>query len=207
MKRNLVLILTLVLSIVFVTAGCDQIKRILGPGAPGPADSGPGGLTPGTTPGQPGPGSDMTMPGIYPQRQLECCTITDFKAGIITEGPDGDITVRETFDIQYIPSTYLGIYFNYNSKTGKPIQYREEEFFPYPPQDWSIWEGIDGSYRTFPEENRAVYMTVLTPVSDKLVSTWGFNPSGDPIGIWRWDIYFDDEYYTSVVFNIIRATY
>ncbi len=122
----------------------------------------------------------------------------------------GDYTgITETTTVPYVPGTYIGIYFEYLSKTGKPIQYREEEFFPYPPQNWSLWEGSEGSYRTYPEESRAEYTTVLTPSTSPspFLSHWGFNTSGDPTGQWRWDIYFDNEYYTTVVFNVVPATY
>lgn len=202
MKRNVVLMVMLLVSITVLTAGCDQIKQVLGLGAPGSPDSGTGGVIPGTSPGGPGPG-----PAI---RMLNCCDISNLKAGIVNLDSAGDYTgITETTTVPYVPGTYIGIYFEYLSKTGKPIQYREEEFFPYPPQNWNLWEGSEGSYRTFPEESRAEYTTVLTPApsATPFLSHWGFNTSGDPTGQWRWDIYFDNEYYTSVVFNVVPATY
>ena len=202
MKRNVVLIVTLLVSITVLTTGCDQIKQMLGLVAPGSPDSGPGGAIPGTSPGGPGPG-----PAV---RTLNCCAISNLKAGILNFDTAGDYTgITETTTVPYVPGTYIGIYFEYLSKTGKPIQYREEEYFPYPPQNWSLWEGSEGSYRTYPEENRAEYTTVLTPApsASPFLSHWGFNTSGDPTGQWRWDIYFDNEYYTSVVFNVVPATY
>jgi hypothetical protein len=202
MKRNVVLIVTLLVSITVLTTGCDQIKQMLGLVAPGSPDSGPGGAIPGTSPGGPGPG-----PAI---RVLNCCDISSLKMGIVNLDSAGDYTgITETTTVPYVPGTYIGIYFEYLSKTGKPIQYREEEFFPYPPQNWSLWEGSEGSYRTYPEESRAEYTTVLTPSTSPspFLSHWGFNTSGDPTGQWRWDIYFDNEYYTTVVFNVVPATY
>ena len=202
MKRNVILIVALLVSITVLATGCDQIRQVLGLVAPGPADSGPGGVLPGTSPGGPGPG-----PGI---RILNCCDISNLKAGIVNLDSAGDYTgITETTTVPYVPGTYIGIYFEYLSKTGKPIQYREEEFFPYPPQNWNLWEGSEGSYRTYPEESRAEYTTVLTPApsATPFLSHWGFNTSGDPTGQWRWDIYFDNEYYTSVVFNVVPATY
>jgi hypothetical protein len=204
MKRNAVLIVLALFSIVVLLTGCDRIKQMLGFTAAAPVESGPAGSVPGAPPG---PGPSTAGPGIYGQRQIDCCTIADFKAGIINEDTNGNIAVKETFDVPYVPSTYIGIYFSYKSKTGKPIQYREEEYFPYPPQNWSLWEGSNGSYITFPEENKAVYTTILSPANNIFTSTWGFNSSGDPTGQWRWDIYFDNEYYTSVVFNVVPATY
>lgn len=202
MKRNIVLIVLVVFSVVVLVTGCDQIKRVLGIGAPQPAQPGAVGPAPGTPPGQPGPGPTF--------RALTCCAISNFKAGILHFDNAGNFAgITETTTVPYIPGTYLGIYFEYVSTAGKPIQYREEEFFPYPPQNWSLWEGSEGSYMTYPDENRAEYSTILTPGAgpSPFLSHWGFNPSGDPTGQWRWDIYFDNEYYTSVVFNVVPATY
>ncbi len=204
MKRNVVLIVLVLLSVAVMIPGCNRIKQMLGFTAAAPVESGPVGPIPGTPPG---PGPITTGPGIYAQRQIDCCTITDFMAGIISEDASGNVTVKETFNIPYVPSTFIGIYFSYRSKTGKPIQYREVEYFPSPPQNWSVWEGLEGSYLTYPEENKAVYTTLLTPAGESFASTWAFNPSGDPTGQWRWDIYFDNEYYTSVVFNVVPVTY
>jgi hypothetical protein len=202
MKRNLVLVVLIVLAVLAAIAGCDQIKQMLGLGVDRPTDPGATGPGPAETPGQPVPG-----PGFRP---LNCCDISDFKVGIIRFDATGSFEgITETMTVPYVPGTYLGIYFEYLSKTGKPIQYREEEFFPYPPQNWSLWEGSEGSYRTYPDESRAEYATILTPGTDAspFLSHWGFNPSGDPTGQWRWDIYFDNEFYTSVVFNVVPATY
>jgi hypothetical protein len=202
MKRNIVLIVMLTVSVAFLTTGCDQIKQILGIAAPGGPESDGGGILPGAPPGGPAPGPAVRM--------LNCCDITDLRAGILNFDTSGNYSgMTETTNVPYVPGTYIGIYFEYFSKTGKPIQYREEEFFPYPPQNWSLWEGSEGSYRTYPEESRAVYTTILAPgtAASPFLSHWGFNTSGDPTGQWRWDIYFDNEFYTSVVFNVVPATY
>jgi hypothetical protein len=202
MKRNVALIVMLLVSVAVMTGGCDQIKQVLGLGGPAAPDSGVAGPIPGTSPGQPGPG-----PAVRP---LNCCVISNLKVGILNFNNAGDYTgMTETTTVPYVPGTYVGIYFEYFSNTGKPIEYREEEFFPYPPQNWNLWEGSEGSYRTYPEESRAEYKTILTPgtSASPFLSHWGFNPSGDPIGQWRWDIYFNSEFYTSVVFNVVSATY
>ncbi|MBN2224363.1 MAG: hypothetical protein JW765_06770 [Deltaproteobacteria bacterium] len=202
MKRNLVLVVLILLSAVVLTTGCDQIKQMLGIAPPQPAGPGAVGPGPETMPGQPGPG-----PGF---RSLNCCVISNFQVGIVRFDNAGNFAgITETTTVPYAPGSYFGVYFEYLSKVGKPIQYREEEFFPYPPQNWSLWEGSEGSYRTFPDESRAEYTTVLTPgpAASPFLSHWAFNPSGDPTGQWRWDIYFDNEFYTSVVFNVVPATY
>jgi hypothetical protein len=202
MKRNLALVVLIVSALAVTTAGCDRVKGMLGLGADRP--EGPGAVVgpPGTVPGQPAP-----EPGF---KALDCCDISNFKAGILRFDNEGNFThITETTTVPYVPGTYFGIYFEYLSKEAKPIQYREEEFFPYPPQNWSLWEGSEGSYRTYPDESRAEYMTILTPgrAAAPFLSHWAFNPSGDPTGQWRWDIYFDEEFYTSVVFNVVPATY
>ena len=137
--------------------------------------------------------------------ELTCCTITNFKAGIITESNFGSVDVLETGAVPYVPGTTFGVYFEYESNSGAPIQYFEEEFFPSPPQIWEMWEGSTGSYQTYPEEipARAVYTEILSPDSDMFISTWGLNQAGDPLGEWTWDLYFDGEYFTTVVFTIV----
>ncbi len=202
MKRNIVLIVLVIFSALVLVAGCDQIKQVLGLGAPKPAEPGAVGPAPEIAPGQPGPGPTF--------RTLTCCEISNFKAGVLHFDSAGNFSgITEATTVPYIPGTYIGIYFEYFSKSGKPIQYREEELFPYPPQNWSLWEGSEGSYMTYPDENRAVYSTTLPPgaESSPFLSHWGFNPSGDPTGQWRWNIYFDNEYYTTVTFNVVPATY
>lgn len=137
--------------------------------------------------------------------ELTCCVITNFKAGIITESNFGSVEVFETGTIPYVPGTTFGVYFEYESTGGGPIQYFEEEFFPSPPQSWEMWEGSTGSYQTYSDEDpvRAVYTEILSPDSNMFISTWGLNQAGDPLGEWTWDIYFDGEYFTTVVFNIV----
>ena len=137
--------------------------------------------------------------------ELTCCVITNFKAGIITESNFGSVDVFETGTIPYVPGTTFGVYFEYESISGAPIQYFEEEFFPSPPGNWEMWEGSTGSYQTYPEEDpvRAVYTEILSPDSNMFISTWGLNQAGDPLGEWTWDIYFDGEYFTTVVFTIV----
>jgi hypothetical protein len=207
MKRKAGLIVLLVVTVAVCAAGCDRIEDMLGIGGghpvPGPAEP-----TPGSGPYAPGGGPEA--PGFGPGfRTLRCCEITDFKAGILQLDERGNfLNIKETTTVPYIPGTYMGIYFKYQSRTGKPIKYREEEFFPYPPQEWALWEGSEASYRTYPEENRATYQMMLAPgkTPSPFSSSWGFNPSGDPVGLWRWDIYFDDEYYASVTFDVVTAT-
>jgi hypothetical protein len=206
MRKNLIILTLLVLAVAFAGTGCDRIKQMLGMGAGGPGQAGPGGAQPYGAPSQPG-GAGMVGPGMSPPQALTACAITEFRMGKMKDDGKGNLYVYEdATTIPYVPSTYFGISFSYKSNSGRPVTYREEEYFPYPPQNWTLWEGSEGSYKTFPSENRAVYTTTLTPDSDIFTSYWGFNPSGDPTGQWRWDIYFDNEYYTTVVFNVVPAT-
>ena len=216
MKKTAIIVVA-VFALFFMMFGCDQIKGLLGIGVPEP---------PSTTTAPPGVGAEPHVPTVPtgpgtepygsnspyrygPPNALNCCTITNFEAGIITFDKEGYYEIDVTGTIPYIPGTQIGLAFDYVSNTGSPIQYLEEEYFPHPPQNWTLWESSEGSYRIFPEENRAVYTALLTPSPDAqgFVSYWGMNPSGDPLGEWIWDIYFDGEYYTSVVFNIIQPTY
>ena len=198
MKKNLVLIVLLVITLVAFATGCDRVKQMLGIGTPEPVP-GPIGPAPGQPTGAP--------PRILPPNTLSSCTITNLKAGKMQDDGSGNLYVyEETSTIPYIPSTYVGISFEYKGNSGENIAYTENEFFPYPPQNWTLWEGSEGGYQTFPEESRATYTTTLTPDADVFTSYWGFNPSGDPIGEWRWDIYFNNEYYTTVYFDVVPAT-
>jgi hypothetical protein len=206
MKKRFLFVVFIAFAAMVGMTGCDKIKGMLGLGGTQPVQVGPGGVIPGTQPTGPG---GAPVPGVGFQT-LTSCEIKNFKAGILHFDDKQEFTdITETTTVPYVPGTYMGIYFEYTSKTGKPINYREEEFFPSPPQNWSLWEGSEGSYRTFPEENRAEYKTVLPPekTSSSFLSHWGFNPSGDPIGQWRWDIYFNEEYYTTVIFNVTPSTY
>jgi hypothetical protein len=210
MKRKALSIALVVFSLFFIISGCDQVKELLGFGAPSPPPPGVQPSPPGTQPTTSPPGQPGSPPAEYgpttpstPPSSLSCCVITNFQVGILSLDEYGNYSVFETNTIPYVPGTYLGVAFNYQSNTGRPIQYVEEEYFPYPPQNWTLWEGSEGSYKIYPEENRAVYTTLLTPDSETFVSYWGFNPSGDPLGQWVWDIYFDGEYYTRVTFNVV----
>jgi hypothetical protein len=212
--KKITIIALIVFAMSFMMFGCDQLKDLLGIGVPEPpaTTTAPPGV--GAQPHVPtGPGTGppgFSSPYKYgPPNALNCCTITNFEAGIITFDDEGSYEVNVAGTIPYIPGTQIGLAFNYISNTGSPIQYLEEEFFPYPPQNWTLWESSVGSYRIFPDENRAEYTTLLTPSPDAqaFISYWGMNPSGDPLGEWIWDIYFDGEYYTTVVFNIVQPTY
>ena len=199
MKNRLALAMILALSISLITSGCDLMER---PDRSGEdSDSGPAEVKPdsdGTLP------PDIDKPMIDPFKTLKCCTITNFKAGIIEKGEGGVITVKEMEVIPYVPGTYIGVRFNYESKSGKPIEYFEEEFFPEAPL---YWEEIAGkNYKIFVDEKRAEYTSMLPPVTkdNSFTSYWILKPSGDPVGKWIWDIYFDKEYYTTVIFNIVN---
>lgn len=149
------------------------------------------------------PGPDAGAPLAPTGKTLKCCKITNFKAGIIAKGENGGVTVKEVDEIPYVPGTYIGVRFNYESKSGKPIEYFEEEFFPEAPL---YWEEIAGkNYKIFPDELRAEYTSMLPPKTENnlFVSYWILKPSGDPTGKWIWDIYFDREYYTTVIFNVV----
>jgi hypothetical protein len=213
MKRSALCIVLIIGMLALALSGCKKIDEMLGdvmeegeapsiaiPGVTDPEDEGRPEES--TIPIIPG----FTSPYAYGSpEELTCCVITNFKAGIITESNFGSVEVIETGTIPYSPGTTFGVYFEYESTSGAPIQYFEEEFFPSPPHIWEMWEGSTGSYQTYPEENRAVYTEILSPDSNKFISTWGLNPAGDPLGEWTWDIYFDGEYFTTVVFNIVAG--
>lgn len=64
-------------------------------------------------------------------------------------------------------------------------------------------EGVDASYKVFRDELVAEFRATLTPDFTTYSSYWGFNNTGDPLGDWIWDIYFDDEYFTTVIFTVV----
>jgi|GEM_PF-1521977 len=213
MRKNAQLCIVLICILALGLVGCQKLEKRFNeameegeapsltlPGSSAPADD--------TAPEEP---VVPVMPGYSSPyaygapKDLTCCVITDFKAGIITEKNFGSVEVYETGTIPYVPGTTIGVYFEYESVTGAPIQYYEEEFFPSPPRNWEMWEGSTGSYQTYPDEDpvRAVYTEILSPDSNMFMSTWGLNEAGDPLGEWTWDIYLDGEYFTTVVFNIV----
>lgn len=211
MKRNALSVLIAVCILALGFSGCQKIDEKFSKAmeeGEAPSLSIPGVSTPeeGAAPEQPTmpviPGYSSPYAYGSPE-ELTCCVITNFKAGIITESNFGSVEVLETGIVPYVPGTTFGVYFEYESTSDSPIQYFEEEFFPSPPQGWEMWEGSTGSYQTYPEENRAVYTEILSPDSNMFISTWGLNQAGDPLGEWTWDIYFDGEYFTTVVFNIV----
>ena len=195
MKRNLLATMIVILSLLLIISGCDLIGKRTEKGSESDPDSGPTAAKPDST--------ELSPTG--PAKILKCCTITNFKVGIITKGENGEITVKEVNEIPYVPGTYIGVKFNYESKTGKPIEYFEEEFFPEAPLYWE--EIATKNYKIFVEEKRAEYTSMLPPKTEdnSFVSYWILKPSGDPMGKWIWDIYFDREYYTTVIFNIVPA--
>jgi len=213
MNRNALLVLLSVCILALGFSGCQKIDKMFGEameeGEP-PSLSIPGVSAPDDE-GAPERPEVSMIPGYASPyaygspEELTCCVITNFKAGIISEKNFGSVDVFETGTIPYVPGTTIGVYFEYESISGAPIQYFEEEFFPSPPQIWEMWEGSTGSYQTYEEENpaRAVYTEILSPDSTMFMSTWGLHEAGDPLGEWTWDIYFDGEYYTTVVFNIV----
>ncbi len=195
MKRNLLFTIMVTLSLLVIISGCDLIGKRTEKGSESGPDSGPTAAKPDST--------ELSTTG--PAKILTCCTITNFKVGIITKEANGEITVNEVKEIPYVPGTYIGVKFNYESKTGKPIEYFEEEFFPEAPLYWE--EIATKNYKVFIEEKRAEYTSMLPPKTEdnSFVSYWILKPSGDPIGKWVWDIYFDREYFTTVVFNVVPA--
>lgn len=135
---------------------------------------------------------------------IEGSTITNFKAGKIKEDSESNLYVfEETLSIPMKPGTFFGVSFDYKSNSGEVIEYLEVESFPKPPQNWVLWEGSDGSYEIFEDDARAEFKTTLPPDGETFISYWGFNPSGDPIGKWVWEIYFNGELYTTVDFDIV----
>ena len=213
MKKNVLIILYTICALALVFSGCQKLDEKFNEAmeegeAPSIAIPGVSALEDGGAPEEPVvsmiPG--YASPYAYGSpEELTCCVITNFKAGIITESNFGSVDVFETGTIPYVPGTTFGVYFEYESTSGSPIQYFEEEFFPSPPNNWEMWEGSTGSYQTYPEEDpvRAVYTEILSSDSNMFISTWGLNKAGDPLGEWTWDIYFDGEYYTTVVFTIV----
>jgi len=178
--------------------GCERLQNLFTFGKTPEGSS--GAIVAAPAPGGKPPGVNRAYIEIEPVR---CCTITDFQAGTVTIYDNGEFSITETDTVPYVPGTYIGIGFDYISNTGKPIQYLEEEYFPAAPQNWASSEGSLSSYKIYPEENRAVYTTLLTSDSKKFVSYWGFNPSGDPLGVWNWDIYLDGQYLTTVTFTVV----
>ncbi|MBN1573735.1 MAG: hypothetical protein JW984_11120 [Deltaproteobacteria bacterium] len=202
MRNRLAFAMVVMLSISPIFSGCDLVKKLTHGGKD--SDSGPEAVKPDSEV----PPSNVESPPAAPHKNkyktLKCCTITNFRAGIIEKGENGVITVKEVEEIPYVPGTYIGVRFNYESKTGKPIEYLEEEFFPEAPL---YWEEIAGkNYKVFVDEKRAEYTSMLPPVTkdNSFTSYWILKPSGDPVGKWIWDIYFDSEYYTTVIFNIVK---
>ncbi len=200
MKNRLVFAMVVALSLSLIFSGCDLMEKLDRGGKE--SDSGPEDVKPDSD--ETLPPKNVTPPAA-PFKTLKCCTITNFKAGIIEKGEGGVITVKEVGEIPYVPGTYIGVRFNYESKTGKPIEYFEEEFFPEAPLHW---EEIAGkNYKVFVDEKRAEYTSMLPPMTkdNSFTSYWILKPSGDPVGKWIWDIYFDGEYYTTVIFNIVNV--
>jgi hypothetical protein len=195
MKRNLLFAVIVTLSLLVMIFGCDLIGKRTEKGSESDTDSGPTAAKSDST--------ELSTTG--PAKILTCCTITNFKVGIITKGENGEIIVKEVNEIPYVPGTYIGVKFNYESKTGKPIEYFEEEFFPEAPLYWE--EIATKNYKVFIEEKRAEYTSMLPPKTEdnSFVSYWILKPTGDPMGKWVWDIYFDREYFTTVVFNVVPA--
>ena len=209
MKRHIIYVFLSVCILTLVFSGCQKIDEKFSEAmeeGEAPSLSVPG-VSALENEGATGPPAITMIPGAASPyaygspEELTCCVITNFKAGIITESNFGSVEVFETGTIPYVPGTTIGVYFEYESVSGSPIQYYEEEFFPSPPYNWDMWEGSTGSYQTYPEENRAVYTQILSPDSNMFISTWGLNEAGDPLGEWTWDIYFDGEYFTTVVFK------
>ena len=202
MKRILLAAIVITLSLFLAVSGCDLTGKPTEKGSGSDPESGPKAAIPNL--------NETSPPAMVPSptdlsKTLNCCTITNFKMGIISKGENGEITVTEADEIPYVPGTYIGVKFNYKSKTGKPIEYFEEEFFPEAPLYWE--EIATKNYKIFLEEKRAEYTSMLPPKTENnsFVSYWILKPSGDPIGKWIWDIYFDKEYFTTVVFNIVPA--
>ncbi|GEM_PF-3074394 len=133
---------------------------------------------------------------------LNCCKISNFQAGVITTDPMGKTTVFESPTIPRIPDTKFGVYFEYESKSEKPIKYHQEMLYPYLPENWESWITGEGIFQLFPSENRGVFSTTL-PAEKTVFTRIVTLDSLYPVGTQTWKIYLDNELYKTVSFTVV----
>ncbi|MBN1573118.1 MAG: FHA domain-containing protein [Deltaproteobacteria bacterium] len=133
---------------------------------------------------------------------LNCCKISNFQAGVITIDPMGNATVFESPTIPRIPDTKFGVYFQYESKSEKPIKYHQEMLYPYLPENWETWITDEGIFQLFPSENRGVFSTTLPAEKTSFTRVVTLDALY-PVGTQTWKIYLDNELYKTVSFTVV----
>jgi hypothetical protein len=132
---------------------------------------------------------------------LNCCNISNFQAGVIATDSMGNVSVFESPTIPRIPNTKFGVYFEYESKSEKPIKYHQEMLYPYLPKNWESWITDEGIFQLFPSENRGVFSTTLPAEKSTFVRAVTLDALY-PVGTQTWKIYLDNELYKTVSFTI-----